>query len=329
MVSAQSVELGFAVIPLLQKNIEIDTFRLNDAEINLEENASGEVNWEFSADKVGAAIQKEEKAANFNLMKFELVKSAQAATGETNAEVKQGQAKPVVQEETGGSSVSQLLSSLVVRHVLLSNVKINYTDKKAKQQSYDITELALDENGSGDIDFNFDVNHGLYRGSGILGSLNKLESASGYPLSGTFDVAGIHTEAVMTLYDLLADIRFNGTIKASGFLGENSGYDELADVMLQGDLKEIKADIKSFRIAGNEIKGTAAVNIAASIPTVKAKLQSGRFDLATFAKKQQAAVNFSLIKEAQATALVPADVIPYSALYGINADVNASGFPIG
>ena len=107
-------------------------------------------------------------------------------------------------------------------------------------------------------------------------------------------------------------------------MGENSGYNEFADIMLQGDLKEIKADIKSFRIAGNEIKGTATANISASIPTVKAKLQSGRFDLATFAKKQQAAVNFSLIKEAQATALVPADVIPYSALYGINADVNVS-----
>lgn len=133
-------------------------------------------------------------------------------------------------------------------------MKINYTDKKAKQQSYDITELALDENDSGDIDFNFDVNHGLYRGSGILGSLNKLESASGYPLSGTFDVAGIHAEAAMMLYDLLTDIRFSGTVKASGFLGENSGYNEFADIMLQGDLKEIKADIKSFRIAGNEIR---------------------------------------------------------------------------
>ena len=324
MVSAQSVELGFAVIPLLHKNIEIDTFRLNDAVINLEENASGEANWEFSADKVGAAIQKGKKAANFSLMKFELVKSAQAAVDETDAETKNAEPAGAIHNDTGGSSVSQLLSSLVVRHVLLSNVKINYTDKKAKQQSYDITELALDENDSGDIDFNFDVNHGLYRGSGILGSLNKLESASGYPLSGTFDVAGIHAEAAMMLYDLLTDIRFSGTVKASGFLGENSGYNEFADIMLQGDLKEIKADIKSFRIAGNEIKGTATANIAASIPTVKAKLQSGRFDLATFAKKQQAAVNFSLIKEAQATALVPADVIPYSALYGINADVNAS-----
>lgn len=324
MVSAQSVELGFAVIPLLHKNIEIDTFRLNDAVINLEENASGEANWEFSADKVGAAIQKGKKAANFSLMKFELVKSAQAAVDETDTETKNAEPAGAIHNDTGGSSVSQLLSSLIVRHVLLSNVKINYTDKKAKQQSYDITELALDENDSGDIDFNFDVNHGLYRGSGILGSLNKLESASGYPLSGTFDVAGIHAEAAMMLYDLLTDIRFNGTVKASGFLGENSGYNEFADIMLQGDLKEIKADIKSFRIAGNEIKGTATANIAASIPTVKAKLQSGRFDLATFAKKQQAAVNFSLIKEAQATALVPADVIPYSALYGINADVNAS-----
>lgn len=88
MVSAQSVELGFAVIPLLHKNIEIDTFRLNDAVINLEENASGEANWEFSADKVGAAIQKGKKAANFSLMKFELVKSAQAAVDETDTETK-------------------------------------------------------------------------------------------------------------------------------------------------------------------------------------------------------------------------------------------------
>ena len=74
MVSAQSVELGFAVIPLLYKNIEIDTFRLNDAVISLEENDVGDANWEFSADK-----GKQKSVATFNPKKLVLFRSSLAA----------------------------------------------------------------------------------------------------------------------------------------------------------------------------------------------------------------------------------------------------------
>ena len=48
MVSAQSIELGFALLPLFHKKIEIDTFTVHDAVVNLEMNAQGKANWEFS-----------------------------------------------------------------------------------------------------------------------------------------------------------------------------------------------------------------------------------------------------------------------------------------
>ncbi len=307
MASVKSVELGIAIIPLLKKNFEINTFTVSEAVVNLEENAAGKANWEFSAPNEGqaaAAVRKEIKLPN----SFGLISSAYAADE--------------MPRKNNNDGITDLLSSLVIRQVALEDVKINYTDKAAKTQSYNVKKLSLDENSDGNIDFDFDVNNGLYAGKGMLGALEAVNSKSGYPFKGNLDVMGIQIAIDMKLFDLLGNLRFDGNVQAKNFIGKDSGYNESADVSFSGDLNKVDATIKSFKLAGNEITGTINADLAGKVPAIRGSLKSPKIDMASFAKKQKTAFRFSLINEAQATTLVPSETIPYQALYSVNANVD-------
>lgn len=299
MVSAQSIELGFALLPLFHKKIEIDTFTVHDAVVNLEMNSQGKANWEFS-DNQSSEVKKQV------LSNWSLIKTAYADdTLTTNV--------PVSGEEF-------LLSELVVRNLLLDNVQINYTDTAQTVQSYKINNLKLTEADLNNINFDFNVNDGLYAGTGIAGGFSKLEDVNGYPVQGQFDVMGIQATTDVLLYDLMGgDIRFKGNVSAQGFLGKNSGYNESVNANIEGNLKKIKADIQSLMFAGNQIKGTVSVDLNQQVPAIRANLNSDKIDLASFTKKTQNMAAFSLVKEAKATTLVPNEVIPYQYLSDVDA----------
>ena len=299
MVSAQSIELGFALLPLFHKKIEIDTFTVHDAVVNLEMNSQGKGNWEFS-DNQSSEVKKQVQS------NWSLIKTAYADdTLTTNV--------PVSGEEF-------LLSELVVRNLLLDNVQINYTDTAQTVQSYKINNLKLTEADLNNINFDFNVNDGLYTGTGIAGGFSKLEDVNGYPVQGQFDVMGIQATTDVLLYDLMGgDIRFKGNVIAQGFLGKNSGYNESVNANIEGNLKKIKADIQSLMFAGNQIKGTVSVDLNQQVPAIRANLNSDKIDLASFTKKTQSMAAFSLVKEAKATTLVPNEVIPYQYLSDVDA----------
>ncbi len=299
MVSAQSIELGFALLPLFHKKIEIDTFTIHDAVVNLEMNSQGKANWEFS-DNQSSEVKKQVQS------NWSLIKTAYADdTLTTNV--------PVSGEEF-------LLSELVVRNLLLDNVQINYTDTAQTVQSYKINNLKLTEADLNNINFDFNVNDGLYTGTGIAGGFSKLEDVNGYPVQGQFDVMGIQATTDVLLYDLMGgDIRFKGNVIAQGFLGKNSGYNESVNANIEGNLKKIKADIQSLMFAGNQIKGTVSVDSNQQVPAIRANLSSDKIDLASFTKKTQSMAAFSLVKEAKATTLVPNEVIPYQYLSDVDA----------
>lgn len=299
MVSAQSIELGFALLPLFHKKIEIDTFTVHDAVVNLEMNSQGKTNWEFS-DNQSSEVKKQ-VLSNWNLIKTAYADD----TLTTNV--------PVSGEEF-------LLSELVVRNLLLDNVQINYTDTAQTVQSYKINNLKLTEADLNNINFDFNVNDGLYTGTGIAGGFSKLEDVNGYPVQGQFDVMGIQATTDVLLYDLMGgDIRFKGNVSAQGFLGKNSGYNESVNANIEGNLKKIKADIQSLMFAGNQIKGTVSVDLNQQVPAIRANLSSDKIDLASFTKKTQSMAAFSLVKEAKATTLVPNEVIPYQYLSDVDA----------
>ena len=303
MVSAQSVELGFALLPLFHKKIEIDTFTVHEAVVNLEMNPEGKANWEFSENNVSEPKTQAKSS-------FSLIKSAYAEEMLENKDV--------------AAKDEFLLSELVVRNLLLDEVQINYTDAAQNTQSYKINNLALTEAELDNINFDFNVNDGLYKGTGVAGGFSKLESAEGYPVQGTFDIMGIQASTDVLLYNLLSDISFKGNVAAQGFLGKNSGYNESISTKIEGNLTKVNADIESLMFAGNLIKGTISVDMTSKVPAIKANLNSDKIDIASFVKKSQKVAGFSLIKEAHATTLVPNEIIPYQYLSSVDAKADVS-----
>lgn len=303
----QMAEIGFidisvGILPLIHGHYVINKFIINDAVVNLEENADGTGNWVFET-----ATEETPKPVKTSY-KFSLVKEAYAE-------------ETAVTEE---SSSADILSKIVIKEVAFNNVKINYTDKTAQTLSYDIKNLTLDERDDGNLDFKLNVNDGLYLGQGMVGALRKLKSSDGYPIKGNFNVMGIDIATDTLLYDVFGNLSFDAKIKAKGFLGKDSTYNESADVWAKGDLKKINATVNSVSIAGNVIKGTVTAILDGKVPEVIANLNSDKIDIASFNSKQKTAWEFSLIKSAHATTMLPADKIPYEVLYSVNANADVA-----
>lgn len=301
MASIGAVDVSVALLPLMHKSIVIKRFLISNAVVNLEENKDGSANWEM-APKEDKSEAKEKTSYNFSLISV----AEAAELNETKA------------------SDSNVLSSIVIKEVALNNVKINYKDKTAKKQTYDIETLRLDENDDKNIDFIFKVNDGLYAGQGTIGALTLLDTDKAFPVKANFDVMGIKVTTDLALYNVLKDISFAGNVGAKGFLGKDSGYNESAEVQVKGDLKEIIAVIKSVQLAGNVVTGDVVAKLDGKVPSVNAVLNSDKIDIASFAKPQKSAWVISLVNEAKATTLVPADAIPYDALSAVNANADIS-----
>jgi uncharacterized protein involved in outer membrane biogenesis len=294
MVSVDEVKIKLALIPLLQKNIAINAFVIKNAVVNLEEKADGSNNWTFD---------KDEKVAKVKVFDFSLIKEANA-------------------EEMNANSSLDIIKSLDIGKVELVNVKINYIDKSGQTSNYDIVNLNLDKNNKDGIDFDFNVNDGLYSGKGVIGVLKLLASSNGYPINADLSILGIKAQVDAKLYNALTNISFKANAKVSNFMGKNSQYNESVDLSVAGDLNKIDVNINEFVLANNVVKGGANINLAQSIPTIVASLSSDKVDISSFIKEKKTAFSVSLIKEAQATTLVPYDVIPYSALSSVNAQVD-------
>lgn len=303
MATVETIDVGFGLLPLLHGKYVVNKFVIGNAVINLEENEDNGANWVFE----NSAPVVQEPGLEKTSFSFSLISEAYA---EENASTQ--------------SDISGLLANVVIKEVVFDNVKINYTDKTATTQSYDIKRFSLDENDDKNIDFAFDVNDGLYKGTGTLGALKLLKAENGYPVSADVNVMGIGVKANAILFDILGNMGFDGKAVISGFLGKDSTFNEQADIAIKGNLERIETAINSINIANNVITGNVVAELTGTVPLVTAVFNSDKIDIASFEKKQKSAFNLSLIREAQATTLVSADVIPYDALYSVNADVDVN-----
>lgn len=301
MVSAEAIDISFAIIPLLSKNIVINRFSVINAEVNLEESKDGGNNWTFEA------VEPEKVAEHKVSFNWSLIKSAEAS-----------------EIDVKNDDLSEMLSSFAIRQVVFENVKVSYIDKKAKEQIYNIKNLNLNENSDDDIDFSFDVNNGYYQGKGSFGSLKKIASGKKFPVNASLDVMGIKVDTNLVLSDALNNLNFSGDVKSFGFMGKDSIYNEKIDINVDGNLKKIDAVIKSFEIAGNVMSGTVNVLLDKKIPNIKAVLNADKLDIASFKKKTMAINEFSLIKSANATTLVGAQLVPYNAITSVNGNVDVN-----
>jgi len=298
MAMVEAIDVGVALLPLLHSQYVVNKFVIKNAVINLEESANNGANWVFET----AAPVQDKTSFNFSLIS--------CAYAEENA--------------TSEDDISNLLSNIIIKELAFDNVKINYTDKTAQTQSYDIKRFSLDENGDENIDFDFDVNNGLYQGTGTLGALKLLKAENGYPVTAEVNVMGIMAKVDAFLFDILGNISFDGKAVVRGFLGKDSSYNELADVNVKGNLKKIDVNLNSVSIADNVITGGVSIDLEKKVPFINATLASDRIDIASFEKKQKVSWNVEFIPQAKATTLVASDKIPYDALYAVNAaaDIN-------
>ena len=309
MARIDAIDVGMAILPLIKGSYVVDKFVIKNAEVNLEETKDGRANWNFETAKATEKAPAKAEKTSYN---FSLIRVANAQENALTAE-----------EE---SSANDILSKVVIKEVALESVKVNYIGKDAQPQSFDIKEMRLDENDDKNIDFSFNVNDGLYSGKGMFGALNLLKSEKGYPVKADVNVMGINVITDATLFDVMNvdALRFDAKVKAKGFLGKDSTYRESADVALKGNLKEIAAVINKFSIADNVIVGTANAVLSEKTPKITANLKSDKINLDSFAAPKKTALNFNLIKSAQATTTVPNEAIPYEALYSVNADVDVT-----
>lgn len=294
MVKAKSVEVSIALIPLISKSFVINTFKVKNATINLEENNSGQNNWTFDI--------KEANKTQKNVNKFEFVKSASA-------------------NENAGVA---MLSLVVIKEILLDDVTINYTNKDGKMRNYKIKKVDLVENGDENIDFNFDVNNGQYKGEGVLGALKLFNSNMGYPIDAKVSVDNIKVDTKLKLYDVAGNLSFDGQAVVSDFMGKNSGFNESIDVDLKGNLQKIEVKIKKLDVAKNIITGKVVCDLSGSKPNIIGSLNSDKIELSSFSKSKKTALKTVFIKNAIATELVSSSVVPYDLLYmfDMNMDVN-------
>ncbi|MBR5599136.1 MAG: AsmA family protein [Alphaproteobacteria bacterium] len=296
MFEAKSVNLSIALLPLLNKNFVINNFKVEGAVVNLEESKENGANWEFNVENTVKAN---------NDWNFEIIKSAQADETEQK------------------SSDIGIVSSMDIRKVLLEDVSINYI-KSEKKNAYNVKGLELTKNSDNGINFWFDVNNGEYKGQGVIGALELLDSNNGYPVVAKLSAMGIDADVDLKVYNALGDISFEGKAKVVNFIGKNSGFNESLDISYKGDLKNIVASIRELSIAGNIVKGEVDCNLSNKVPFVKANLKSPKIDISTFEKNKKTAILNSFVKEAKATSLAPNIVIKLDDFYLVNADIEIS-----
>ena len=294
MLTAKSIDVSVALIPLMNKSVVIDAFKIKDAEINLEENKKGQNNWTFDLSKVD--VKQKQTSSKI----FQLIKTAEAKDG----------------------SSLELLSLIVIKEVVLNNVTINYIDKDGKAQTYKINNVELLENNDKNIDFNFDINDAQYKGKGVVGALNLLENNSGYPIDAKLAIDGINLDAKVKLYDIVDSLSFDGEIKVFNFIGKNSGYNETLSAEIKGDLQNIDVKLKELNIAKNVIVGEMVCDLSTTKPIIKASFDVSKIDLALFRKTQKNALKTLFVKEAFATEMVSNEAVPYDVLNMLNMDAD-------
>lgn len=133
MVSIGHVEVGIGLWPLLHRQIDVRSFRLKDADVLLETNASGRGNWEFEAAQKKQAAQPSQKGGQQEVV---------AASGGSSAAMQAAQ-NSGNELGVGGAPVLQL------GNVTVTNSRMAFRDAKGAVHAFAVERLALTSKGKG------------------------------------------------------------------------------------------------------------------------------------------------------------------------------------
>lgn len=307
MVNVKSVEVSLDILPLLKKELVINTVNLINPEINLAVNKNGTPNWAFTPIK---EQQAESLFKTNSLMsEFALIKSATAAP---------------IEQQANQIDQKFALSGIVAKHIEIENGIVNYNDMKSgantnvQIKSFNLVSAGMNDNVN--IDFDVLLNGENISGTATTGSINSvLQNHPEFPVKADVKAFGATAQADLKLNNLTGDLTFTGMVNATNPNGNFGAPAVNVESQISGSLKEIAAIINRLAVAGNVITGKINVNLAQAKPFITADLNSALINLQTLTAKPQTAEIFTVIGSAQAANFVPDTTLDLSALNSVNA----------
>lgn len=301
MLKIKKLELKFALMPLLKKQIMVDKAILINPEVHLEIAKDGQANWDFPSLKKATTASYESSGW--------LIKSAQA------------------QEPKSTKVDLKALAGFAAKEVVIENGLVNFDDQKSgSNTNVIINGLNMSIPSVNDpINASFDI---VYNGDNIngkteLGSIADLiENNKPYPLILNGSAYGLNLDISGSVVDPMGDIRYAFNTNIYNPAGNFDAPETTFKALIEGDVKKVDATIHLLNIVNNIITGKVSADISGKIPYVNANLKSDKLNLLSLAQNKPMVFNlpnFNLISVANAANFVPATAIPYKDLKGINA----------
>ena len=306
MVKAKSVEVAVSVMPLLHKEVVIDTVNLIEPEVYLAINAAGEANWEFSKPQTAA-----EKTLVEETIKTEVKTTAMPTVEATDSALPVADAAP-------------LLAGFLAKRVNVENARLVYQDMATNTVTdLQINSLTLQsENMDADLDIVFDLvfNGEEISGTATAGSVNAiLQKAKEYPLQADVTAFGAKAKADVVLTNMMTNLGFSGSAKLQNPSGNFGAPEVSLNVGFSGTPKNIALEINSLNVAGNVISGTADVDLNGAKPNINAVLQSNVLNVQTLTATPVKTASLALIPAAAAAEYVPDTALDLAVLDSVNA----------
>ena len=288
MVTIKEADISLAILPLLNKEIEIGQVNIIEPVVNLEVSKDGVQNWVFE----------------------------KPAPEEENTEEEK--------KEVNGAT-APLLGSFFAERINIKNGVVNYNDQKSKSKmSLQIKSFEMDAVDEKDnIELTYDV---VFNGNEIKGtargdSVNTLLKNEPYHVALGAKAFGANVKAKAVLTDLMGDLSYETNLYLLSPKGNFDLPKTELDADVSGDLKLVNAQIKKLDFASNVISGKIKADISGKKPSISGNIQSALINLMTLSTPQKTA-RFELISTANAAQFVPDKKLDLSVLNSLNAHLN-------
>ena len=304
MAKVKKVEVSFAILPLLRKEIVVDRVSIVEPEIFLEKSKDGKANWSFEKPLEQHSMKPKGKV----ILAF--------------AQMKEDKLK---QKEEMKEALAAL-AGLFVEEAEIIDGFVQYDDYGAeKPMVADINKLFLSIRKektllSTDVDFDEEK----IRVEAVMGTLNDILNDKNFPIDVKALAFGIDAHVVGVLKDLLGDLAFDVKVDAINPKGNMDAPELLVDTNVVGNLSKVDAVINKLEVAKNVISGKVGADISGKLPRVNASLKSDLINLMSFSEEKTAFLIPEIISSASASSLVPDERVPYEMLDKANAKIDLS-----
>lgn len=296
MIKVKEADVSLAVLPLLDKKIEIKNISLIEPVVNLSMNNDGVGNWVF------------EKPIDMSENQEPSQKAEEKA------------------DDLESNPAAPLLAGFFAQKIEIQNGLVRYEDLKSKSlMNAEIKSILFSSDGPDEeIYLSFDVvyNQEAFEGKLTGDALDVLWAQKPYHVYLEANAYQANIKADAVLKDIMTDVNFNGNVSV---ISPDGNFDlpktELvADV--EGTVQNIQTVIQKLDMGGNVLSGKINLNLSGSKPVIKGNLRSKNFDLGRLTpQKKTAFMNF--IGEAHAASFVPKGNLDLSVLKTFDATVDA------